>query len=225
MAVLVFQAPSIESSGAVASLSKAFTSNITAGDAVFAGVMSDGGKATGAGIFSDNNGGSYTRIVQNGGDVALGRALNHNTGATTVTYTPDSGNDYCALALAEVYGLHTAPDDGSNTRSETTSTPRTDVVTTTANGIIFGAFSRHFAGTTTNSTDGHTDIFSRSTYVSVNGAIGYHIVSAGSNEMIWDNVGSALAVKAAIMALKEAAAFTPPPGKILTQAVKTASIY
>lgn len=203
MAVAVVQSTSLESSGAVASLSKAFTSNVTATNAVLVGVLSDGGKATGSGIFSDNNSGSYSRIVQNGGDVSLGRALNHAAGATTVTYTPDSGSDFCGIGILEASGLDTTPDDGSTTRSETAAVPRTNAITTTADGIVFGGFDRHQA-VTTSTSDGHTDIFAKSTYTSVNGAIGYRLVSAGSNEIQWD-IATSVAYKAAIMALKQVA--------------------
>jgi hypothetical protein len=206
MAVAVVQSANIESSGAVASLSKAFTSNIGSGSpAVVVGALSDGNKATGAGIFSDNNSGSYTRIVQTG-DVALGRALAHAAGATTVTYTPDSGTDYCGLGIMEVSGLHATPDDGSTTRSATDTTPRTNAITTTANGIVFGGFARHSAGLATDVAGNHTaDIFQKSGYTSVNGALGYRVpATAGSQELQWD-LSSSLAYKGAIMALKEPA--------------------
>lgn len=204
MAVANVQNTSIESSGAVSSLAKAFTSNITAGNAILVGVLSDGGKATGSGIFTGTSC-SFTRITQLGGDVSVGRSLNHGGGAVTVTYTPDSGTDYSGMGIQEVSGLDPSPDDGSITNSGTASIQDTGAIVMTAAGIIFGGFDRHGAGAVGGSTidGGHVAIFTRTGYVSVNGSIAYYLVASGSRKIQWDDNSVTTAWKACAMALKQ----------------------
>jgi hypothetical protein len=146
------QSTGISSAGGlpVASLGKTFNSSVTAGSAILIGAICDTNLCTGASIFSDDQGGAYTRIVQTG-DTALGRALNVAGGSTTVTLTPDSP-DFIGFGISEFSGVATSSaDDGSNSGTGTSTSAASGSITTTAAGVRYAVMNINAAQSITES--------------------------------------------------------------------------
>lgn len=159
MSVAFVQGTGVQSVGSVASVSKAFASNVGSGNLIWVGAVSSA-DTLGTTVMSDGLSNSYTRAVQVNG-VSAGRgesasyyAKNITGGACTVTLTPTS-SDFVSIAIAEFSGCDTtSPLDGTpGTQNSGTNAPTTSTWTSTANGVIVGVTEQNESSTTITEAD------------------------------------------------------------------------
>lgn len=154
----------IESSGSVTSVSKAFSSNVGNGNTVIVGVSRYGsGTIAGADVSDGTN--SYTLAVGTSGVVRGTGIMYHyyaSGGAITITYTPNGGADYCAIAMHEYSGVKTtSPVDATSSGSSNTGTSlATGNITTTDNDVIFSVGGADGSSQTWTVGSGYTLVFS-----------------------------------------------------------------
>jgi hypothetical protein len=214
MAAAFVQGTGIQSVGSVASVGKAFTSNVTAGNSIIVGGVTatadmPAGSVTG--------GGTYTR------DVILQRATNERAakfhahsatgGATTVTLDA-TGSDVQSIEIEEVSGLDTAGTvvtaSGSNASS---GNPVTGNLVTSGNCYVSGVMTNG-AGSATTMTPGGTynQVFEDEdvTDMPINGM--YKIVAAGTYTADW-TMNAARSWVCVAAAYPEATASTITPDK------------
>jgi hypothetical protein len=153
-------------------IAQAFTTNVTAGDAILAAVTFDVSNGSRTFTCSDNRGNSYVTLdlrVNNSETQAMGvcYALNAKAGSTTVTATFKPSNTTAgarSIAIAEYSGVATASAidgnlvSGDSPSSGTSSNGATSgSVTTSQDGdLIFGAVTDTESGSTISAGTGFT---------------------------------------------------------------------
>jgi hypothetical protein len=163
------QKTGVQSVGSVASVSKAFASNVASGALIAVGGVTNGAvQPTNA--VSDNLGTptTYTRhVLQSGNQAAIFSGVTTVAGACTVTLDP-TGSDFCSIAIAEfapdggntwsttsATRLDGTPVSGSGTASSVTAT----AITTAGTGCVVGVIT-HIDGTVSLAAGtGYTDVF------------------------------------------------------------------
>lgn len=103
-------------SGTGGNITLAFASAITAGSALHV-IATQGDSSTATYTFSDNNGGSYSTpdtcwSTNHGQGCGQSAAVNHASGATSVTITFSGVGAFPGLSLKEIGGVSTTPLDG-----------------------------------------------------------------------------------------------------------------
>jgi hypothetical protein len=205
VAAAFVQGTGIESVGSVASLSKAFASNVTAGNLLLVGGVAANDKLV-ATSCADSIGGSYTRdsnsfVSSTSTQVSIFSTPNTGGGSNTVTLTP-SASTFMSIGIAELSGMVTAsPLDAQNTKSASGSanTIVTSNLVTDQNTAIVGIVS-HSSATTTITPDGtYTDIFVDTNSASMPIDWCYKIVGAGTYTGSW-TFGTTVANRAAAAA-------------------------
>lgn len=178
------QGTGVESAGSVASVSKAFASNITASNHILVGGVASVSGHMVAGACSDSRTQTYTRdVTKNNGSVSTDISLYHSftsaAGALTVTLTP-SASDFVSIGIAEWSGTTpTVGVTGNGTANGTT--PATGSFTTTGNNSIIVALFAHNGGTITLTKGAtYTLIFSDSNSANMPFLWEYKIVAAGA---------------------------------------------
>ncbi len=153
MAVAHVQSTGAQSVGSVASLVKAFTSSVTAGNAIAVGGVANT-NSLGTNAVSDTLSNSYTRGLLNNavaagrGETAVYYALNVTGGACTVTIDP-AGSDFVCLGISEFSGVATASAaDGTGTASANSGTYTVSSYTPTDDGVAVGVATQNEGGTT-----------------------------------------------------------------------------
>lgn len=158
MAAAHVQSTGLQSTGAVASLSKAFTSNVTGGNFIGAAVASfpSTGGSPRTHTVADGIGNSLTSAIRNtgvSGETAVAievyGKVNITGGASTMTVTPNN-NAYMCLSITEVSGLDTASSTAHKTASadETDSSPSSGNLDTTSTCFMLGATTHNGTDTT-----------------------------------------------------------------------------
>lgn len=199
------QGTGIVASGSVTSVSKAFASNVTAGNCICVGCHSDSGKGgTNASVWSSSPANTFTHgVTDAGGHCNNSYVLNCASGATTITFTPTS-SDYCAIAIGEFSGIATsAAGDGSNSNTNNTANPAAGNITTTTSGLVWGTMGRHATGTITPGA-GFSEIFEEENWNNTTISTIYQITPAGTYNANW-TAGGGVAWWASAFALKDAA--------------------
>ena len=215
MAVAFVQGTGSQSSGSVASLSKAFASNVTAGNSIAVGGISNS-VLLGTGSVTDSLGNTYTRQVAVDG-ISAGRAAscgylvdNITGGACTVTVDP-TGSDFISMVIAEFSGTETTGSiDGNgtfNAGSGTTLTTSTFTMAggTNGNGAIFAAMEQN--GTTTTLTAAQTEIFEAedATNMPINGQYQTNVAAGSGKSATW-TLGAGRSATAFAFGIKSGAA-------------------
>jgi hypothetical protein len=153
--------------GNVTSLSKAYTSNVTAGNLLVVGII--GNKSAAAPTFTgtppSGNSNTFLQRVTNLSPSGTSRAdvwsaKNCNGGATTILVTP-SASSFISLGIAEDSGADTtAPEGNTGTGGATSTAPATGTITVaTAGEIIYGVVSQEGSTATITVAGGGTEIF------------------------------------------------------------------
>lgn len=217
MAVAHVQGTGIQSVGSVASLAKAFTSNLTAGNLVVVGGVSYS-KVLTATSATDSRSHTYTRDASETG-AATGQADVYSTpnvtaGACTVTLTPSSSS-YLSIVMAEVSGAATSSHlDVAATGTGTSTGPVTGNLVTTQADYIFAVMT---VSGGTSITETYTLVFEDEDWSDMPISGQYRIPgSSGTYTMAW-TLGSSLLWACAAGAYKPAAAGTRAgrPGLII----------
>lgn len=151
MAVAHVQSTGVQSVGSVNSVSKLFTSNVTAGNLIVAfGVTNV--HVIGTGAMTDDLSNTYTRDIvgaAEGPGVAIFSAPNIAGGACTVTFNAATGNDFQSIGISEFSGAATSSVlDGTVTATGNNTAP-TGNVTTGSAGVTVGVVSHAGGGTVT----------------------------------------------------------------------------
>ena len=218
MAAAFVQGTGIQSSSSVASLSKAFVSNVTAGSALAVGV-SVGAATAGASSCSGGTGGGGTMtqaVVNNhvsagNAESAQYYALNVTGGAVTVTFTPTS-SDFCGIGIAEFSGIKTTSAlDGTGAESGTASstTQTTTTWTTTGDGVSVGCCLNNEAAATITIGGGATLIYDNDAVTSMPINFGYKLTTGVvSASMTWT---FSAARKGNCVGMNLLASTSPPP--------------
>lgn len=212
MAISVIQVTGVQSSGSVASVSKAFTSNLTADNSVVAAVNCSANTTITGAMVTDSQGGSYTRAteVHTAGDGSSAICYRNSVSAAACTVTFDSGSDYMDIAIAEV-----APGSGNvlavNTSKTATGagTPyTTGNYTTTVDTIVVANCSHNGAGSAAPIISGgnQTIIFEDSDGSDMVFSAGYRLISASTTSSTWGTVSGSNAFQAASAAFEAQAA-------------------
>lgn len=148
MAAAFVQGTGLQSSGSVASLSKAFTSNVSFGTLLIAATIGNNGTRHGASSCADDRSNAYTRDVNfTDPGVALTQgcvysAQSGSAGACTVTLTPTGGNDFVSMGIAEFSGMfRTSPLDTTATGNGSSTSPASGTLTTSQTDVIVGVMS------------------------------------------------------------------------------------
>lgn len=140
MAITHVQSTGIGSQGQVASISKGFVSNVTAGNLIVAGVAYYN-QAIGSDDLSDDLSNTYTKDVTEETVThksGIFSAPDISGGSCTVTLTPD-GNTYLNLVIAEFSGAATSsPLDASATVQDSGTDIDTGNLVTSDTDALFG---------------------------------------------------------------------------------------
>lgn len=213
MATAFVQGTGVASVGSVANVSKAFTSNVTAGNCIAVATCCNN-TVPGTSDVTDDLTNSYTRdVVVNG--IAAGRAasagyhaFNIAGGACTVTFDP-TGSDFMTIGIAELSGTGSSdPIDGTGTANAGFGTSVTTSTWTMAgNGTIFGGLEHNGADTTLDPGAGFTLIFESENTVNAMPLIAIYQdgISAGSGKSASFTLGAGRSGTAFGMGLKEGA--------------------
>jgi hypothetical protein len=192
------QSTGVQSSGAVTSQGKAFTSNITAGNRITVVIALFRNSIGSPGVTSvtDNLGNTYVQrpsaFVQSAVDTHCGMDIweckNITTGGTcTVTVTPNASS-FTSFGITENSGSDTAsPDDGVSTNTGTSTTPSTGNQTRSNAGIDFGGVT-HTGATTTITEDtgaGWTLVFEAENATNQPINVEYKIAASGTLNPDW----------------------------------------
>lgn len=213
MAVAFVQGTGTNTAGSTAaSISKAFDSNVTAGNCLVVAVMTDSGRAQGnASGWSSSPSNSFaygsSDQLNATSHVNVSFVVSAASGATTITFTPTS-SDWMAMGIAEFSGVDGNPFDGRSGNTNNTANPTAGAISTTTAGVVLGVMGRHASGTITPGT-GWTQIFEDENWDDTTISFIYQITSAsGSYNASW--TASAASWWAAAVALKEGAGGPPP---------------
>lgn len=210
------QGTGIQSSGSVASVSKAFASPVTAGNCVVAAGIGAAVSAVGAWVaskFSDTLGNAYTldpNLYAGSGAVAIAYDLSSAGGACTVTLTdPDGVGDWLSIGIAEVSGV--TARDTSVKNSVNSAAATSGNIVTSDQATILGVLT-HVGGTVTfTTTGGATEIFQDTDANDMPIVWAYkEAATAGTYTMTW-TLGSAVTYNTVAIALLAPAAPPEPP--------------
>ncbi len=190
MAVAHVQSTGVSSSGSVASVSKAFTSNVTSGNFLaIVGISddaNDGGNS--AANFSSSPSNTFSYSVSSPSEhVNSSYVTSAASGSTTITFTPDTGA-YCGLAIAEFSGVDATPADGTPAgNTDNTTNPTTSNITTTAAGLLIAAVRVNSGrAMTEDSGSGWNLIYEDETWSAIAANIAYRITSgSGTYSHTW----------------------------------------
>jgi hypothetical protein len=174
--------------GTAASVSKAFVSNVVAGNCIVAAVMTDSGRAqndaSGWSSTPSNTWAFGSADSDTSKHTNISFVTNAAGGATTVTFTPTSA-DWMAMAIAEFSGVATsAAKDGASGNTGNTANPQAGAISTPRAGVVLGSMGRHATGTITPGT-GWSEIFEDETWDDATISFIYQITSAGSFNPSW----------------------------------------
>lgn len=196
--------------GPVASLSKAFTSNITAGNTIVVGGICFGSGSCDAAdnVWSDSRSQTYNTQKAQGGRATVAFSSNAAAGATTVTLTPQVP-DFIGFGISEFSGVNASPIDAT-AGTNTTGANATVNITSTTDGLIYGALNLEDSGGTITVGSGYNQVWEDESFSAVAGGVEYKIATAGTQAVNWTspNQGST-GYYIAAMALKEAVSTAP----------------
>lgn len=201
------QGSGIQSVGSVASVSKTFASNVTAGNCVVAcGIASNMTGVWAGNKFTDTLGNTYV-LDPNNYAVASGQPcaaiaydLTSAGGACTVTLTdPDGVGDWLSIGIAEVSGVSARDTSAKNTANNASATSG-NIVTTGA-AILLGVLSHGGSTISLTGTGGSTEIFQDSDANDMPIVWAYkEVTPAGTYTMTW-TLGAAVTYSLVAIAL------------------------
>jgi hypothetical protein len=212
MSLSVIQATGVESVGSVASVSKAFVSNVVSGNLLVIGGVAAGGRLTATSV-SDTRSSTYARdsnaAIASSTQACLYSAVLGSSGTCTVTLTPSS-SDVCSIAISETSGQQvggTLLDTQNVVASAASSaTVTTANLVTGQQDVIFAVMSH--GGSTTGITEDATYTLGFEDTNATNQPINfaYKIVASGTYTGSWTLAAAQVNRAGAAAAYKQAAA-------------------
>jgi hypothetical protein len=220
MAAAYVQGTGLQSSGSVASLSKAFTSNVTAGNLIVVGGVGNGETLLTTGSATDGLLNTYTRDINRADagaqttQCAIYSAPVTTGGACTVTLDP-TGSDFVDIAIAEFSGM-----DISGTRLDTsnfgdangTNAATGNLVTSTTTAIV-GILSHSDGTVTLTPGASFAEIFEDQDATDMPFNCEYRIAAAGTYTANWTN--SSVTYVCVAAAYKQGTATTSIPPSLI----------
>lgn len=211
MAIGFLQGTGVQSSGSVASVSKAFTSNVAAGSLLVVGVHSDTTAIASATVTDTLNGShaaANTGVAANGQRAGIFYTANSAGGACTVTF--DSGTDFMTLGIAEFSGAATTtPLNANNSGSGTSAAPATSTLATTGTTVLVGTMTHASAQQTLTPGTGFFTVFGDETVDALPIQMEYKIGANGTLAATW-TAGASVVWGASAAAFSEAAGAADP---------------